>query len=149
MRLDTPALVKAVRLRSTNCLDEITKRAARVALAQHDAVRVPYICQLSGIAKEILLISRYAAERMVVATSGVIDTDEARVLAVVHIAKLCERDIGDLLHMPGQKAAQILSTLVDRELAFLHNVDGVPCYIQADGEVHTQFTDLALGALSA
>jgi len=149
MRLDMPALVQDLQLHTANCLDEVTKRAARVALAQHDAVRVPYLCQLSGTAKEILLISRYAAERMVVATSGTIDTDEARVLAVVHIAKLCERDIADLLHMPGQKTSQILGALVDRKLAFSHEIDGVPCYIQADGEVHTQFTDLALGALSA
>lgn len=149
MRLAMPVPVQDVCLQSANCLDEVTKRAARVALAQHDAVRVPYICQLSGTAKEILIISRYTAERMVVATSGLIDTDEARVLALVHIAKLCERDIGDLLHMPGQKAAQILGALVDRKLAFSHEVDGVPCYIQADGEVYTQFTDLALGALSA
>ena len=131
------------------CLDEITRRAARVALAQHDAVRVPYICQLSGSAEEILLISRYAAERMVVATRGEIDIDEARVLAMVHIAKLCQNDIAELLRMPGQKTANILEELVARELAFTHNINGVVCYIQNSGDVHTQFTDLALGALSA
>ena len=132
-----------------HCLDEITRRAARVALAGNDAVRVPYICQLSGASEEILLISRYAAERMVVATRGIIDIDEARVLAMVHIAKLCENDIGELLHMSGTKAATILQGLMARELAFSHNINGVTCYIQTDGEVRTQFTDLALGALSA
>ena len=132
-----------------HCLDEITRRAARVALAGNDAVRVPYICQLSGSSEEILLISRYAAERMVVATRGAIDTDEARVLAMVHIAKLCENDIGELLHMSGNKAVTILRDLIARGLAFSHNINGVTCYIQTDGEVHTQFTDLALGALSA
>ncbi|HEY9080329.1 hypothetical protein [Magnetovibrio sp.] len=131
------------------CLDEITRRAARVALAGNDAVRVPYICQLSGASEEILLISRYAAERMVVATHGAIDIDEARVLAMVHIAKLCEQDIGELLHMSGTKAANILKDLMARNLAFAHTINGVTCYIQTDGEVRTQFTDLALGALSA
>lgn len=133
----------------TYCLDEITRRAARVALASHDAVRVPYICQLSGDAEEILLISRYAAERMVVATKGQIDIDEARVLGLVHITKLCESDIAELLHMSGQRAAQILEGLVSRELAFSHDIEGVRCYLQTDGDVHIQFTDLALGALSA
>ncbi|MBL4614763.1 MAG: hypothetical protein JKY27_07815 [Magnetovibrio sp.] len=133
----------------TYCLDEITRRAARVALASYDAVRVPYICQLSGAAEEILLISRYAAERMVVATKDAINIDEARVLALVHIAKLCQGDIAELLHMPGQKAAQILHDLVTRDLAFFHDIQGVRCYVQTDGEVHIQFTDLALGALSA
>jgi len=132
-----------------HCLDEITRRAARVALAGNDAVRVPYICQLSGSSEEILLISRYAAERMIVATRGAIDVDEARVLAMVHIAKLCENDIGELLHMSGTKAATILRELMARGLAFAHNINGVTCYIQTDGEVRTQFTDLALGALSA
>jgi len=131
------------------CLDEVTRRAARVALAGYDAVRVPYICQLSGSSEEILLISRYAAERMVVATRGAIDIDEARVLAMVHIAKLCEHDIGELLHMPGTKAASILRDLMARNLAFSHNINGVTCYIQTDGDVRTQFMDLALGALSA
>lgn len=131
------------------CLDEVTRRAARVALAQHDAVRIPYICQLSGSSEEILMISRYAAERMVVATKGAIDIDEARVLAMVHIAKLCENDIAELLHMPGQKTARILKELMERDLAFSHTINGVLCYVQTDGEVHTQFTDLALGALSA
>jgi len=133
----------------TYCLDEVTRRAARVALAQHDAVRIPYICQLSGSSEEIMMISRYAAERMVVATKGAIDTDEARVLAMVHIAKLCINDISDLLHMPGQKTAKILKELVGRGLAFSHTIHGVLCYVQTDGEVHIQFTDLALGALSA
>jgi len=132
---------------TSHCLDEITRRAARVALGRFDAVRVPYICQLSGASEEILLISRFAAERMVVATQGAIDIDEARVLATLHIAKLCEDDIADLLHMPGHMTAHILDELVTRGLAFAHNIKGVKCYIQTDGEVHTQFTDLALGAM--
>lgn len=132
-----------------HCLDELTRRSARVALSNFDAVRVPYICQLSGAAEELLIISRYAAERMVVATRGAVDIDEARVLATLHIAKLCEEDIADLLHMPGQMAARILEALVKRNLAFTHIIKGVKCYIQTDGEVHTQFTDLALGAMHA
>jgi len=140
---------QSLQIEPTYCLDEVTRRAARVALAQHEAVRVPYFCQMSGSAEELLLISRYSAERMVIATRGDIDIDEARVLALIHIAKLCEPDIGELLHMPGQKTAQILQDLIGRGLAFEHTIDGVTCYIQTDGEVHKQFTDLALGALSA
>lgn len=134
---------------SAYCLDEITRRAARVALSDFDAVRVPYICQLSGASEEILLISRYAAERMVVATKGAVDTNEARVLALVHIAKLCITDIAELLHMPTHMAANILNDLENRGHAFSHNIDGVTCYIQTDDDVHMQFTDLALGALHA
>jgi len=133
----------------TYCLDEVTRRAARIALADYDAVRVPYICQLSGAAEEILLISRFAAKRMVAATKGSIDIDEARVLALVHITTLCVSDIADLLHMPGQKALQILEDLVQRELVLRHEIEGVRCFMQTDGEVHRQFTDLALGALPA
>ena len=142
-------LANAYAHHSAYCLDEITRRAARVALSDFDAVRVPYICQLSGASEEILLISRYAAERMVVATKGAIDIDEARVLALVHIAKLCLTDIADLLHLPAHIAANILESLEDRGHAFSHTIEGVTCYIQTDDEVHTQFTDLALGALHA
>ena len=134
---------------NTYCLDDITRRAARIALAGNDAVRVPYICQLSGAPEELLLISRFAAERMVIATKGEIDIDEARVLALVHIAKLCITDIADLLHMPGQKADAILADLTKRGLVFCHDLNGIRRYIQTDGEVHLQFTDLALGALPA
>ncbi|MEG3619377.1 hypothetical protein V5T82_12995 [Magnetovibrio sp. PR-2] len=134
---------------SQNCLDEITRRAARVALGGHDAVRVPYICQLSGSAEELMLISTFAAERMVVATNGQIDVLEARLLALVHIAKLCITDIAELMHMSTKRCQVLLDDLERRGLVFSHNVDGMACYVQNEGEVHSQFTDLALGALHA
>lgn len=132
-----------------NCLDEITRRAARVALGSHDAVRVPYICQLSGSAEELMLISHYAAERMVIATGGQIDIVEARVLALVHIAKLCLTDIADLLHMSTKRCQTILDDLERRDLVFSLKIGELTCYIQTEGDVHNQFTDLALGALHA
>ena len=131
------------------CLDEVTRRAARVALGKNDAVRVPYICQLSGSGEELMLISHYAAERMVVATGGQIDSVEARVLALVHIAKLCLTDIAELLHMSTQRCQSILDDLERRDLVFRYEINGLTCYVQNEGDVHTQFTDLALGALHA
>ena len=132
-----------------NCLDEVTRRAARVALGSYDAVRVPYICQLSGSAEELMLISTYAAERMVVATNGQIDSVEARLLALVHIAKLCPSDIAELLHMSSKRCQTILDDLEKRDLVFSHDVGGMTCYMQTDGDVHNQFIDLALGAMHA
>jgi hypothetical protein len=131
------------------CLDEITMMSARIALADRDAVRVPYICQVSGRAKELLLISRRAAERMVVATKGVINIDEARTLALLHISHLCETDIADLLHVSQPRAKAMLNALAKRGLASLHMFEDVSYYKQNDGDVHTQFQDLALGAFNA
>lgn len=131
------------------CLDEITLMSARVALADRDAVRVPYICLVSGRAKELLLISRQAAERMVVATKGAIDTDEARILALLHISHLCETDIPDLLHIPYSHAKAKLDALAARGLAHAELFEDVSYYKQNDGDIRAQFKDLALGAFNA
>jgi len=131
------------------CLDEITLMSARVALADRDAVRVPYICQVSGRAKELLLISRHAAERMVVATQGTIDADEARILALLHISHLCETDIPDLLRIPYAHAKAKLDALAARGLAQAQMFEDVSYYKQNDGDVCAQFKDLALGAYNA
>lgn len=139
----------AVAEMTQHCLDEITLMSARVALADRDAVRVPYICQVSGRAKELLLISRFAAERMVVATKGMVDINEARILALLHISHLCETDIPALLRMPESAAKAILKDLSARGLATAQTFEDVSYYKQNAGEVHAQFQDLALGAFNA
>lgn len=131
------------------CLDEMTVMTARSALADRDAVRIPYICQVSGQAKELLVISRHAAERMVVATKGAIDIDEAKVLALLHISHLCESDVPELLHIPKQRTLTILKDLAARGRATVQEKAGVCFYAQNRDDVHVQFTDLALGAMSA
>lgn len=131
------------------CLDEMTVMTARMALADRDAVRIPYICQVSGRAKELLVISRDAAERMVVATKGTVTIDEARLLALVHISQLCEADIPDLVRMPRQKSVSILEGLANRGLAIMQKAEDVCFYRQNLDEVHMLFSDLALGATSA
>ena len=128
------------------CLDEITVMSARMALADRDAVRIPYICQISGRAKEILVISRDAAERMVIATKGAVTVDEARLLALVHISQLCETDIPELVRMPRNKSASILQDLAQRGLAIMQKVEDVCFYRQSQDDVHVLFSDLALGA---
>ena len=131
------------------CLDEITLMSARVALADRDAVRIPYICLVSGRPKELMMISRDAAERMVAATKGLIDTEEARVLALLHISQLCEADISELLRMPESTAQSTLLALAARGLTSALKFEDVVYYKQAPGEVYAQFSDLALGAHSA
>ncbi len=132
-----------------HCLDDITRLTVRMALGDCDAIRVPYICQISEKPRELMMISPLAAERMVTATQGHITPQEARILALIHIAKLCVGDIADLLHMSVPAATNVLEDLVRRGLAFRYDIDGVRCYMQSDGEVHLQFTDLALGAMHA
>lgn len=132
-----------------HCLDESTMMTARAALLDRDAVRVPFFCQRSGLPKELLLISRHAAERMVVATKGMVDVDEARVLALLHITPLCDHDLPELLRLPLNKVRQMLSDLARRGLAVSEIVEDASYFSQASGEVHLQFTDLALGAQHA
>ena len=131
------------------CLDEITLMSARVALADRDAVRIPYICLVSGRAKELMMISRKTAERMVIATKGLINIDEARTLALLHISQLCEADIPELLHMPLSKAKNLLANLAARGLTSALTYEDVVYHQQSPGELHAQFSDLALGAHSA
>lgn len=128
------------------CLDDMTVMAARVALRDRDAVRIPYICQMTGEGKELLVISRDAAERMVVATKGAVTLEEARVLALLHISQLCETDIHEIVDIPQKRSASILEDLARRGLAVKLNIGEVCFYEQNRDEVHVQFSDLALGA---
>jgi len=131
------------------CVDDITLMSARIALADRDAVRIPYICQISGHAEELLLISRTAAEGLAVAARGAIDADEARVLAVLHMTQISESDVPDLLNMPVGKALGILEGLAARGLATAQDFAGVRCYRQNPGDVYALFQDLAAGAGNA
>ena len=132
-----------------NCIDNLTAIVARAALADRDAVRVPYICNISGKAEEILIISPHMAERVVVASGGMVDVTEARALAPLALTPLCVRDVAELNRIPDQKAASILDDLAKRDIVTSREFLGLIYFKLKAGVIKTQLQSIAKNAALA
>ncbi len=134
---------------TTCCMDNHTAVAARAALADRDAVRVPYVCSISGNAEEILIISPHMAKRVVVASGGMIDVTEARALAPLTLTPLCVGDVAELNRMPGQKAAHILNDLIKRDIVTSLEILGLNYFKLKSGIIKTELQNIAKDAALA
>lgn len=84
--------------------------------------RVSYTCQLSGKEEEILLIGDLLAFQLADAVPEAEDSGDARMLAGLYSAELCECDVATLTKLPENEVVDklrrlaLLGVLVHREL---------------------------------
>ena len=75
------------------CVDPRDVTQAMKELDPGGQCRVAYVCKLSGAREEILIVGSELAERLADAISDADDAGDARILAALSDAELCECDL--------------------------------------------------------
>ena len=75
------------------CVDPRDVEQAMTGLDPGGQTRVAYVCKLSGAREEILVVGSELAERLADAMPDADDPDDAKILAALSDAELCECDV--------------------------------------------------------
>ena len=106
-------------------MDPADVEAAVKRLDRGGVERVSYTCQLSGETETILLIGDAVASRLVQSLSEVNDIAEAKILAGLSSAELCECDIATLTRLPEGDVIAHLTRLEERGAVTRRPVQGM------------------------
>ena len=96
------------------CMDPADVEAAVRRLDRAGVERVSYTCQLSKETETILLVGDDVASRLAHSLSEVNDIAEARILAGLSSAELCECDLATLTRLPEGDVISQLARLEER-----------------------------------
>jgi|GEM_PF-1306919 len=99
---------------SIRCLDPAVVEEAVGQLDPSGAERVSYTCKISGEEEELLLIGDRLAARLAEALPEAEDTGDAKILAGLWSAELCECDLATLTGLPEARVVERLQALTAR-----------------------------------
>ena len=106
-------------------MDPADVEAAVSRLDRGGVERVSYTCQLSGETETILLVGDDVASRLAQSLSEVNDIAEARILAGLSSAELCECDLATLTRLPEGDVISHLARLEERGAVSRRQVQGM------------------------
>ena len=106
-------------------MDPADVEAAVSRLDRGGVERVSYTCQLSGETETILLVGDDVASRLAQSLSEVNDIAEARILAGLSSAELCECDLATLTRLPEGDVISLLARLKERGAVARRQVHGM------------------------
>jgi len=122
------------RIRCTvRCLDADTVARARLGLQGKQAVKLPYVCKISGAREELTLVSSLVAEILVEDSRAIQDSIDAIMAVAVVGTSLCECDLATLTGCPDVEVVARLSRLVSAGLLRHQAIHGMNYYSLADG----------------
>lgn len=129
---DDQKLKIACRIR---CMDPSSVKNAMQTLDTGGIVRVPYTCQLSGNKEEILLLGDTLATEIseVVVEAG--DAGDAKILAGLFSAELCECDVATLTTLQENDVVRRLRALEKSGVLSHRKIDGMNYYRLESGNV--------------
>ena len=107
------------------CMDPADVEAAVRRLDRGGVEQVSYTCQLSGETETILLVGDDVASRLARTLSEVNDIAEARILAGLSSAELCECDLATLTRLPESDVISHLTRLEERGAVSRRQVQGM------------------------
>ena len=106
-------------------MDPADVEAAVKRLDRAGVERVSYTCQLSAETETILLLGDDVASRLAQSLPEINDIAEARILAGLSCAELCECDLATLTRLPESEVISRLSGLEERGAVLRRQVQGM------------------------
>lgn len=120
------------------CLDPDAVEAARRELEHAGVARISYKCRLSGKEAATLLIGGRLASRLAGTVPEAGDADDARILASLYSAELCECDVATVTALPETEVVQRLRILAALRVLVHRELHGMNYYRLDSGKVHRQ-----------
>ena len=117
------------------CMDPSSVKNAMQTLDAGGIVRVPYTCQLSGNKEEILLLGDTLANAISEVVIEAEDAGDAKILAGLFSAELCECDVATLTMMPESEVVSRLQALEKNGVLSRRKIDGMNYYRLESGDV--------------
>lgn len=107
--------------------------------------RVPYTCQLSGNKEEILLLGDKLATRISEVVAEAVNASDAKILAGLFSAELCECDVATLTMLPENEVVRRLQALEKTGVLSRRKVGGMNYYRLESGNVRRNIEAVLTG----
>ena len=126
-------------------MDPADVEAAVRRLDRGGVERVSYTCQLSGETETILLLGDDVASRLAQSLPEVNDIAEARILAGLSSAELCECDLATLTRLPESDVISYLTRLEERGAILRRRIQGMNYFRLKAENLRHKIGDVAFG----
>lgn len=126
-------------------MDPADVETAMRGLDRAGVARVSYTCQLSGEKETILLLDDDVASRLAQTLSEVDDIAEARILAGLSSAELCECDLATLTQLPEGEVISHLRQLEARGVVSHRQIQGMNYFRLKAENLRRKISDVVLG----
>jgi len=127
------------------CMDPSIVKNAMQTLDAGGIARVPYTCQLSGNKEEILLLGDKLATRISEVVAEAVNASDAKILAGLFSAELCECDVATLTMLPENEVVRRLQALEKTGVLSRRKVGGMNYYRLESGNVRRNIEAVLTG----
>ena len=127
---------------SVRCMDPAAVRDAGLRLDPDGVEKVSYRCHLSGRQEQILLPGDNLAARLVEAAAEIGDIYDARIVAGLYSAELCECDVATLTSLAEPETVSRLSALAAKGVLSHRKLDGMNYYRVESGTLRSKIAEI-------
>jgi hypothetical protein len=131
-----------------HCMDPSSVKNAMQRLDADGVERIPYTCKISGNREEILLLGENLASRISRAVMEAGDSGDAKILAGLLSAELCECDVTTLTMLSEEDGVRRLRMLAKNGVLSHREIGGMNYYRLESENVRRNIEELLSGLVS-